>query len=115
MKEKYITDGEREKCRKVADVFAELYEIENILVVDAGREDTVLSSYSIIDRHRVLKMQLPLRIVGACLKTCGRNGLTRSFSFWQKEHQWQKWDTVKYLSVYQKKNRRSSSIKKLSL
>ena len=33
MKEKYITDDEREKCRKVA----ELYEIENILVVDAGR------------------------------------------------------------------------------
>ena len=36
MKEKYITDDEREKCRKVADAFAELYEIENILVVDAG-------------------------------------------------------------------------------
>ena len=37
MKEKYITDDEREKCKKVADAFAELYEIENILVVDAGR------------------------------------------------------------------------------
>ena len=37
MKEKYITDDEREKCRKVADAFAELYENENILVVDAGR------------------------------------------------------------------------------
>lgn len=45
----------------------------------------------IIDRHRVLKMQLPLRIVEACLKTCGRNGLTRSFSSWQKEHRWQEW------------------------
>ena len=37
VKEIYITDSEREKCRKVADAFAELYEIENILVVDAGR------------------------------------------------------------------------------
>ena len=37
MKEKYITDDEMEKCRKVVDAFAELYEIENILVVDAGR------------------------------------------------------------------------------
>jgi len=37
VKEKYITDDEREKCKKVADAFAELYEIENILVVDAGR------------------------------------------------------------------------------
>ena len=37
MKEKHITYGEREKYRKVADAFAEPYEIENILVVDAGR------------------------------------------------------------------------------
>ena len=43
MKEKYITDGEREKCRKVADAFAELY--ENILVVDAGRYGFVKLQY----------------------------------------------------------------------
>ena len=59
-------------------------------------EDTDLLSYSIIDRHRVLKMQLHLRIAGACLKTCGRNGLTRSFFFWQKEHRWQEWDIMRY-------------------
>lgn len=70
-------------------------------------EDTVLSSYSIIDRHRVLKMQLPLRIVGACLKTCGRNGLTHSFSFWQKEHQWQEWDIMRYSGVCQRRNKRN--------
>ena len=45
MKEKYITDSEREKCRKVADAFAELYEIENILVVDAGRYGFVKLQY----------------------------------------------------------------------
>ena len=33
----YITKEEQEKCRKVADAFAELYELENILVIDAGR------------------------------------------------------------------------------
>lgn len=35
----YITEEEWEKCRKVIDAFAELYEIEDedILVVDAGR------------------------------------------------------------------------------
>ena len=35
----YITEEEREKCRKVIDAFAELYEIEDedILLVDAGR------------------------------------------------------------------------------
>ena len=71
------------------------------------QEDTVLSSYSIIDRHRVLKMQLPLRIVEACLKTCGRNGLTRSCSFWQKEHQWQEWDIMRYSSVCQRRHKRN--------
>lgn len=45
MKEIYITDSEREKCRKVADAFAELYEIENILVVDAGRYGFVMLQY----------------------------------------------------------------------
>ncbi len=35
----YITEEEREKCRRVIDAFAELYKMENedILVVDAGR------------------------------------------------------------------------------
>lgn len=45
MKERYITDDEKEKCRKVADAFAELYEIENILVVDAGRYGFVKLQY----------------------------------------------------------------------
>ena len=45
MKEKYITDDEMEKCRKVVDAFAELYEIENILVVDAGRYGFVKLQY----------------------------------------------------------------------
>ena len=38
-KQFYITDEEREKCRRVIDAFVELYEIEDedILLVDAGR------------------------------------------------------------------------------
>ena len=38
-KQVYITEEEREKCRKVIDAFAELYEIEDedILLIDAGR------------------------------------------------------------------------------
>ena len=37
-KQVYITEEEREKCRKVIDAFAELYEIEDedILLIDAG-------------------------------------------------------------------------------
>ena len=36
-KQIYITEEERVKCQKVVDAFAELYEIENIVVLDAGR------------------------------------------------------------------------------
>ena len=37
MEEIYITEEERKKCRKVADAFAELYEIEKIAVVDVEK------------------------------------------------------------------------------
>lgn len=35
-KQVFITEEERAKCKKVIDVFAELYEMENIVVVDVG-------------------------------------------------------------------------------
>ena len=35
MAELYITEEQREKCRKVADAFAELYEIADVMVADA--------------------------------------------------------------------------------
>lgn len=41
----YITDEERAKCGKVAEAFAELYEMENILVMDAGRFGFVVLKY----------------------------------------------------------------------
>ena len=41
----YISDDERKKCKKVAEAFAELYEIENILVMDAGRYGYVKLQY----------------------------------------------------------------------
>lgn len=105
MKEIYITDSEREKCRKVADAFAELYEIENILVVDAGRYGFVKLQY--YRPPQGFEDAITFRIVGACLKTCGRNGLTRSFFFWQKEHRWQEWDIMRYSGVCQRRNKRN--------
>ena len=44
-KQVYISEEERGKCKKVADAFAELYEMENILVVDAGRYGYVKLQY----------------------------------------------------------------------
>lgn len=36
-KQIYISEEERGKFKKVANAFTELYEMDNILVVDAGR------------------------------------------------------------------------------
>ncbi len=41
----YITEEEREKCQKVADAFAELYEMADIVVVDVGRYGVVMLKY----------------------------------------------------------------------
>ena len=35
--EVYITDEERKKCRNVAEAFRELYELTDVVVVDAGK------------------------------------------------------------------------------
>lgn len=44
-KKVYITEEERTKCQKVADAFAELYEMADIVVVDAGRYGFVMLKY----------------------------------------------------------------------
>ena len=44
-KQVYITEEERAKCKRVVDAFAELYEMENIVVLDAGRYGFVELKY----------------------------------------------------------------------
>ena len=41
----YITEEERAKCQKVADAFAELYEMADMVVVDVGRYGFVMLKY----------------------------------------------------------------------
>ena len=41
----YITEEERVKCQKVADAFAELYKMADIVVVDVGRYGFVMLKY----------------------------------------------------------------------
>lgn len=43
--EVYITEEEREKCRRVADAFSELYELTDMIVVDAGKYGFVKLQY----------------------------------------------------------------------
>ena len=44
-KKVYITEEERAKCQKVADAFAELYDMADIVVVDVGRYGFVMLKY----------------------------------------------------------------------
>ena len=44
-KQIYIIEEERAKCQKVADAFAELYEMADIVVVDVGRYGFVMLVY----------------------------------------------------------------------
>ncbi len=44
-KQTYITDEEREKCQKVVDAFAELFENEDLTVVNAGKYGFIKLQY----------------------------------------------------------------------
>lgn len=46
----YISEDERQRCQKVADAFAELYELEHIVVMDVGRYGFVKLQYYIPER-----------------------------------------------------------------
>ena len=41
----YITEEEQAKCQKVVDVFTELYEMTDVVVVDVGRYGFVMLKY----------------------------------------------------------------------
>lgn len=43
----YITEEERAKCQRVADAFAELYDMADIVVADVGRYGFVVLKYYI--------------------------------------------------------------------
>ena len=75
-KQTYITDGEREKCQKVVDAFSELFENEDLTVINAGK-------------YGFIKLQY-LMTAGSCSMTFGKNGLTCSFPILRETRQWKK-------------------------
>lgn len=105
MKEKYITDDEREKCRKVADAFAELYEIENILVVDAGRYGFVKLQY--YRPPQGFEDAITFTDSRSMFENLWEEWLDTQLFFWQKELRWQEWDIMRYSGVCQRRNKRN--------
>lgn len=105
MKEIYITDSEREKCRKVADAFAELYEIENILVVDAGRYGFVKLQY--YRPPQGFEDAITFTDSQSMFENLWEEWFDTQLFLWQKEHRWQEWDIMRYSGVFQRRNKRN--------
>ena len=105
MKEKYITDDEREKCKKVADAFAELYEIENILVVDAGRYGFVKLQY--YRPPQGFEDAITFTDSRSMFENLWEEWFDTQIFFWQKEHRWQEWDIMRYSGVCKRRNKRN--------
>ena len=73
MAEIFITEEQRAKCRKVADAFAELYELTDVMVADAGRFGFVRLQW--FSEGRGLIRQWHFRIVWSCLRNSGEYGM----------------------------------------
>lgn len=49
-KKVFISEIERERCQMVADAYSELYESEDLLVMDGGRYGFVMVQYYVVQR-----------------------------------------------------------------
>jgi len=87
MTETYITQEQREKCRKVADAFAELYELADVMVADAGRFGFVRLQWynegegfdSAVAYSDSSELLWHIRTVRNCLRNYGGYGMSMKF------------------------------------
>lgn len=77
MAEKYITEEQRARCRKIADAFAELYDLTD--VVERMPDGSGLSVSNGSAREKVLIRQWFFRTVENCLRNCGGYGMNMKF------------------------------------
>ena len=73
MAEKYITEEQRAKCRKVADAFVELYELTDVMVADAGRFGFVRLQW--FSEGEGFVRQWHFQTVRNCLRNSGGYGM----------------------------------------
>ena len=95
----YITDIERERCKKVAAAYAELYELENILVLDVGRYGFVKLQY--------YTPEYGFNDVITYTDSESMFGLIPGSISSQRERRCWKWDMRKSSNVCRRKNRKS--------
>jgi len=73
MAEIYITEEQRAKCRKVADAFAELYELTDVMVADAGRFGFVRLQW--FSEGEGFDSAMAFQTVRSCLRNSGGYGM----------------------------------------
>ena len=101
----YITDIERERCKKVAAAYAELYELESILVLDVGRYGFVKLQYYTPEYgfNDVITYTDSESMFEDLWQECLIPGSISS----QRERRCWKWDMRKSSNVCRRKNRKS--------
>ena len=72
-KKLYINKEEREKCRNVVNAYAEEFDDETLLVLEAGRFGFITMTLT------VLRTPLSFTTASACFKIYGKSGFIYSF------------------------------------
>ena len=81
-KQVYIIEEEWAKCQKVMDAFAEWYEMESIVVLDAGGYGFVELKY--YKPPHGFEEDATFTAAGSYLRLSGRNGSIQSCILWQE-------------------------------
>ena len=101
-KKVYITEEEREKCQKVVDAFAELYDMADIVVVDVGRYGFVMLKYY-MPPHGFEEDETYTNS-SALFEGLWQEWFNTKLYLMARERQLDDFFFVKYLTVCQKKN-----------
>ena len=101
----YITDIERERCKKVAAAYAELYELESILVLDVGRYGFVKLQYYTPEYG--FNDVITYTDSESMFEDLWQEWLDTRLYLSQRERRCWKWDMRKSSNVCRRKNRKS--------
>lgn len=105
MKKIYITEEERVKCRKVMEAFSEMYEEQDVLVVDAGNYGFIKLQW--FNENRALRLQFLIQTARSCLIHYGKHGLIIMYLYPYLAHRLQSWIMRIYSKHSPRKSRRN--------
>lgn len=105
MKKIYITEEERVKCRKVMEAFSEMYEEQDVLVVDAGNYGFIKLQW--FNEKQGFEAAIPYSDSRSCLIHYGKHGLIIMYLYPYLAHRLQSWIMRTYSKHSPRKGRRN--------